>query len=45
MRKANKDVCVELADVYKGIKYDNTCFHYFVTYNEKVISYENSIGK
>ncbi len=40
-----EDIRVEIADVYKGTKYDDTCLHFCVTYNQQVIPYENSIGK
>ena len=40
-----EDVRVEIADVYKGTKYDDTCLHYCITFNEPVIPYENSIGE
>lgn len=39
-----EDIRVEIADVYKGTKYDDTCLHYCITFNEEVIPYENSIG-
>ncbi len=38
-----EDIRVEIADVYKGTKYDDTCLHFCVTYNQQVIPYENSI--
>lgn len=38
-----EDIRVEIADVYKGTKYDDTCLHFCVTYDEEVIPYENSI--
>ena len=40
-----EDIRVEIADVYKGTKYDDTCLHFCVTYNNEVIPYENSIGE
>ncbi len=39
-----EDIRVEIAEVYKGTKYDDTCLHYCFAYNEPVIPYENSIG-
>lgn len=39
-----EDIRVEIADVYKGTKYDDTCLHFCVTYPNAVIPYENSIG-
>lgn len=39
-----EDIRVEIADVYKGTKYDDTCLHYCFAYDEEVIPYENSIG-
>lgn len=39
-----EDIRVEIADVYKGTKYDDTCLHYCFAYDEKIIPYENSIG-
>ena len=38
-----EDIRVEIADVYKGTKYDDTCIHFCVTYNSEVIPYEDSI--
>ena len=40
-----EDIRVEIADVYKGTKYDDTCIHYMITYIKEVIPYENSIGE
>lgn len=40
-----EDIHVEIADVYKGTKYDDTCLHFCVPYGNKVIPYENSIGE
>ena len=39
-----EDIRVEIADVYKGSKYDDTCIHYCINYREKVIPYESTIG-
>lgn len=39
-----EDIRVEIAEVYKGTKYDDTCLHFCVTYPNAVIPYENSIG-
>ncbi len=39
-----EDIRVEIAEVYKGSKYDDTCLHYCINFNEEVIPYENSIG-
>ena len=38
-----EDIRVEIADVYKGTKYDDTCLHFCVTYDDEVIPYENSV--
>lgn len=40
-----EDIRVEIADVYKGSKYDDTCLHFCITYTNKVIPYEDSIAK
>lgn len=40
-----EDIRVEIADVYKGSKYDDTCLHFCITYTNEVIPYENSIGE
>ena len=40
-----EDIRVEIADVYKGTKYDDTCLHFCVTYTNEVIPYEDSIGE
>ena len=40
-----EDIRVEIAEVYKGTKYDDTCLHYCITYENEVIPYENSIGE
>ena len=42
---AAEDIRVEIADVFKGSKYDDTCLHYCLAYDEQVIPYENSIGE
>lgn len=39
----NEDLRIEIADVYKGSKYDDTCIHYLINYEDEVIPYENSI--
>ncbi len=38
-----EDLRVEIADVYKGSKYDDTCLHYCICFDEPVIPYEDSI--
>ncbi len=40
-----EDIRVEIQDVYKGTKYDDTCLQFCVTYQNKVIPYENSIAE
>ncbi len=40
-----EDIRVEIADVYKGTKYDDTCLHYCFAYDESIIPYEDSIGE
>ena len=40
---ASEDVRIEIADIYKGSKYEDTCLHYCITYDDEVIPYENSI--
>ena len=40
-----EDIRVEIADVYKGTKYDDTCLHYCINFDEPVIPYEDSIGE
>ena len=40
-----EDIRIEIADVYKGTKYDDTCLHFCITYDNMVIPYENSIGE
>ena len=40
-----EDIRVEIVDIYKGTKYDDTCLHFCITYNNEVIPYENSIGE
>ena len=37
------DIRVEIADVYKGTKYDDTCMNFCITYSHEVIPYENNI--
>ncbi len=39
----NEDLRIEIADVYKGTKYDDTCIHYLITYEDEVIPYESSL--
>lgn len=38
-----EDIRVEIEDVYKGTKYDDTCLHFCVTYKNEVIPYEYRI--
>ncbi len=38
-----EDIRVEIADVYKGTKYDDTCLHFCITYDNVVIPYEECI--
>ena len=38
-----EDIRVEIADVYRGTKYDDTCINFCVTYHNKVIPYESSV--
>lgn len=40
-----EDIRIEIEDVYKGTKFDDTCLHYCINFNEAVIPYENSIGE
>lgn len=40
-----EDIRVEIEEVFKGTKYDDTCLHYCISFNEPVIPYENSIGE
>ncbi len=40
-----EDIRVEIADVYKGTKYDDTCLHFCCAYDDEVIPYENSIDE
>ena len=40
-----EDIKVEIADVYEGTKYEDTCIHYMITYTNEVIPYENEIGE
>lgn len=37
-----EDIRIEIADVYKGTKYDDTCLHYCILYDDTVIPYTNS---
>ena len=41
--KESENIRIELADVYKGTKYSDTCLHYCTTCNEAIIPYENGI--
>lgn len=41
----SEDIRIEIADVYKGLKYDDTCLHYCCSFNEAVIPYEDTIGE
>lgn len=38
-----EDVRIEIADVYKGTKYDDTCLHCCINFDEPIIPYEFSI--
>jgi len=39
----NEDLRIEIADVYKGTKYDDTCIHYLIAYEDEVLPYESTI--
>lgn len=41
---SKEDIRIEIFDVYKGTKYDDTCINLLVTYPREVIPYENSIN-
>lgn len=38
-----EDVRIEIADVYKGTKYDDTCLHCCINFDEPIIPYESTI--
>ena len=38
-----EDIRVEIAEVYKGTKYDDTCIHYLIPYYNQVMPYESTI--
>ena len=38
-----EDIRVEIVEVYKGTKYDDTCIHYLIPYYNQVIPYESTI--
>ena len=40
-----EDIRVEIADVYKGTKYDDTCLHFCGNVNEEAIPYESSVAE
>ena len=40
-----EDIRVEINDIYKGTKYDDTCLHLCVTYQNKVIPYKDIIDE
>ena len=39
-----EDIRIQIADVYKGTKYDDTCINYLINYEDSVIPYESTIG-
>lgn len=39
-----EDIRIEIADVFKGTKYDDTCLHFCITYDKEIIPYVNSVG-
>ena len=39
----NEDIRVEIAEVYEGTKYDDTCLHLCKLYPVEVIPYEDSV--
>lgn len=41
----SEDIRVTIEDIYPGKKYEDTCLHYLLVWNEEVIPYENSIGE
>lgn len=38
-----EDIRVEIAEVYKGTKYDDTCIHYLIPYYSQVLPYESAL--
>ncbi len=38
-----EDIRVQIEEVYKGTKYDDTCINYLITYDKPVIPYESTI--
>ena len=40
-----EDIRVEIKDIFKGTKYDDTCLHLCVTYQNKVIPYKDNIDE
>lgn len=38
-----EDIRIEIESVYKGTKYDDTCLHYCINFDDAVIPYENQI--
>ncbi len=38
-----EDVRIEIADVYKGTKYDDTCLHCCINFDEPVLPYESTL--
>lgn len=39
----NEDVRVTIEDVFPGTKYEDTCLHYMIVWDEEVIPYMNSV--
>lgn len=40
-----EDIMVEIAAVYEGSKYEDTCIHYMITWDKEVIPYDNELQK
>lgn len=40
-----EDIKIEIADAYKGTKYEDTCIHYMITWDREVIPYENELSE
>ncbi|MBP5602230.1 MAG: hypothetical protein J6X78_05830 [Treponema sp.] len=38
-----EDIRVQIEEVYKGTKYDDTCINYLINYEEPVIPYESTL--
>lgn len=41
----NEDIRITIEDIYPGSKYEDTCLHYLLVWDEEIIPYENNFSE